>query len=140
MQPSLHSNTIEPWQEEILKGVASGRELKLLMAGRGVGKSTLSKVAMQRLWDDINRRPIEDLILNEGRIYGAKYYTVEPVGGQWFEMEMWCLDVFGPPGDIWGEIKALTPEPLQRWYMNDRKFWFRREKDRTMFILRWSSQ
>jgi hypothetical protein len=26
-----------------------------------------------------------------------------------------------------------------RWYMNNRKFWFKTEKDRNWFMLRWSS-
>ena len=44
---------------------------------------------------------------------------------------------YGEAGSLWRETKNLTPEPLHRWYMNDRRFWFRDEKDRTMFILRW---
>jgi hypothetical protein len=24
-----------------------------------------------------------------------------------------------------------------RWYMNDRRFWFRNEADRIMFVLKW---
>jgi hypothetical protein len=51
-------------------------------------------------------------------------------------MEVWCTEIFGERySNIWGEKKA--PKPAQRWYTNDRKFWFREEKDRTMFVLRW---
>jgi hypothetical protein len=93
--------------------------------------------AYKRLFDDIYQRPVEDLILSEGTVYGARYYCVHPVGGSWMEMEVWCLDTFGDPGSkMWGEDKA--PEPALRWYMNNRKFWFRTEKDRNWFIVRWS--
>ena len=32
---------------------------------------------------------------DEGRVFGARYYTVESVGGNWWEMECWCFDTFG---------------------------------------------
>jgi hypothetical protein len=103
------------------------------MTGRQLGKSYASQ-AYQSLVDAINRRPVEELKLNEGKVYGARYYTVEPIGGSWLDMETWCFDTFGTPGaSMWGG----TPEPAQRWYMNNRKFWFRSEKDRLMFILKW---
>jgi hypothetical protein len=75
--------------------------------------------------------------LSTGKVYGARYYTAEPVGGNWWEMETWCFDTFGNPGaSIWNANGV--PEPLQRWYMNNSKFWFRDEADRTWFVLRWS--
>lgn len=89
----------------------------------------------QRLWDDLHRRPIENLKLTEGTVYGSQYYCVEPVGGSWLEMEHWCLDHFGSSGEhIWGE---KFQEPVQRWYTNNRKFWFRDEVDRMIFVLKW---
>jgi hypothetical protein len=100
-------------------------------------KSQFSAQAFKRLWDDLHQRPIEKLVLSEGAVYGSQYYTVEPVGGSWMDMEMWAIEAYGETGSLWRETKNLTPEPLQRWYMNNRKFWFRDEKDRTMFILRW---
>jgi hypothetical protein len=92
--------------------------------------------AFQRLWDDIHARPIEDLKLTEGTVYGARYYCVEPVGGVWREMEAWCVETFGSVGEhMWGNEKA--PDPAQRWYMNNRKFWFYNEVDRMVFVLKW---
>ena len=80
-----------------------------------------------------------------GTIYGLRYYTVEPKNLEWQEtramwedMMLWCQSQFGETGSLWRETKNLTPEPNQRWYANDRKFWFRDEADRTMFLLRWS--
>jgi hypothetical protein len=122
--------------ETLIKYKDSG--LLQVTTGRKMGKSYFSSQAFQRLWDDLHQRPIENLVLSDGTVYGSKYYTVEPVGGNWPEMELWALQTYGETGSLWRETKNLTPEPLQRWYMNNRKFWFRDERDRTMFILRWS--
>lgn len=130
---------LKPWQEKLVNEIMQGRELKLTMAGRNMGKSHFTQQAIDRLMRDLNSQPISDLVLSEGKIYGARYHCVQPIGGNWMDMEIWCLDTYGNPGSLWQETKNLTPEPNQRWYMNDRKFWFRNERDRTMFILRWSS-
>ena len=95
----------------------------------------LTDTALKRLIDDINANPITDLQLSEGTVYGARYYCVEPVGGNWPEMELWCHETFNDTGPIWGET---TPNPAMRWYANNSKFWFRTEKDRNWFIMRWS--
>ena len=128
---------IPDWQMNMLnklQGIKPG-ELSMTMSGRAVGKSQMSSVAFQRLWDELHRRPVEDLKLTEGTVYGSKYYCVEPVGGIWREMEHWCLEHFGSVGEhIWGEKAS---EPAQRWYMNNRKFWFRDEQDRLIFVMRW---
>ena len=112
------------------------------ITGRQTGKSVLNSMfsgqALQRLIDDVLNRPVEDLLLSEGTVYGSRYYTVEPIGGSWLEMETWCYDTFGDPGDkIWDSGPA--PLPAKRWYMNNRKFWFRNEKDRDWFIIKWRS-
>jgi hypothetical protein len=83
------------------------------------------------------------LDLSEGTIYGARYWTVKPeiswdIHGDWGnihswqQMIEWCVETFGPtPEDgVW--------TPGARWYSNNAKFWFRKEQDRTMFVLRWS--
>ncbi len=128
---------IYPWQIEFLEKMQKykGRGV-IQITGRQTGKSAFSAQAFKRLFDDIYSQPITDILLNEGKIYGARYYTAEPVGGNWREMEAWCTEIFGSGSRaIWGEKKA--PEPAQRWYMNDRKFWFRDEKDRMIFVLKW---
>lgn len=124
------------WQQEFFEKMTKfkGRGV-VQITGRNAGKSYWTSQAIQRLMDDIAKRPIEDLVLSEGTVYGSRYYCVEPIGGSWLEMESWCLDYFGTNGSAWDKDKA--PEPNARWYMNDRRFWFREEKDRTMFILKW---
>jgi hypothetical protein len=129
---------IQPWQIEMLDKITKfkGRGVTQI-TGRNSGKSQMSSVAFQRLWDELHSRPVEDLKLSEGTVYGSRYYCVEPIGGSWREMEHWCHTTLGEiiGVSIWAEEKA--PSPAQRWYMNNRKFWFRDEKDRTMFVLKW---
>jgi hypothetical protein len=120
----------------MLSGMPKG-ELKIFTAGRRAGKSVFSQQAIDRLMRDLNSQPVTDLTLSEGTVYGARYYCVEPVGGNWLDMETWCLDTYGNPGSLWDKNKA--PEPNARWYMNDRRFWFRKEQDRDWFIIRWRS-
>ena len=82
--------------------------------------------------------------LSEGRVYGARYYTVHPVlnsnyghSDRWNDMMTWVINNFGPcTAPIWGADCA--PQPMQRWYVNNAKFWFRNEKDLLLFILKWS--
>lgn len=130
---------IPDWQMNVLnrlQGIKPG-QLSMTMSGRRTGKSQMSSIAFQRLWDELHRRPVEDLKLSEGTVYGSKYHCVEPVGGSWREMEHWCHETFGEIAgtSIWAEEKA--PSPAQRWYMNNRKFWFRDEADRLMFVMKW---
>jgi hypothetical protein len=130
------SAELEPWQQRALNTFKGRGTVQI--TGRQLGKS-VAQAAYKRLFDDIYARPVEDLILSEGTVYGSRYYCVEPIGGSWFDMEVWSTRTFGPCGDrdkIWGEVK--TPLPNERWYMNNRKFWFRSEKDRNWFIVRWS--
>lgn len=106
------------------------------------GNSILIQQAIDRLMQDLNSNPITHLIPSEGRVYGSRYYCVEPIGGNWIEMEQWVYKVCGKPGDhMWGhehDRNLHAPESDARWYMNNRKFWFRKDLDRTMFMLRWS--
>ena len=128
---------IPDWQTPVLNKLQGIKpsQLILTMAGRGTGKSVMNGAAFLRLWDDIHNRPVERLILSEGTVYGSPYYCVEPVGGSWTEMELWCMQAFGETtGSIYGEN---VPEPAQRWYMNNRKFWFGDQKDQLMFVMRW---
>lgn len=114
-------------------------EMTIMMSGRGVGKSTFSSAAFKRLWDDIYKeRPVTDLVLGQQPVHGARYYTVEPQGGVWADMEAWCRATFGEPGDMWESNDWCWPESA-RWLQNNRKFWFRNERDRDWFILRWRS-
>lgn len=121
-----------------MTGLKSKRAMPV---ARQSGKSHLTTYQLKRLMDDMLNRPVEELVLDTGRVYGSLYYTVEPKGGSWLEMEHWAIQTLGKPGsDMWGseaDRNIFAPEADARWYMNNRKFWFRREQDRTMFILRW---
>jgi len=122
---------IQPRQMSVLNTLQG-----IKSTGRGTGKSQMGYQAFQRLWDDIHNRPVEELKLSEGTVYGSRYYCIEPVGGSWAKMELWCMQAFGETtGSIWGEKSA--PEPAMRWYTNNRKFWFRDQADQLMFVMKW---
>lgn len=127
---------MEPWQEKLFVDIMTNgiepKEMMIMTAGRGVGKSMVTQQVIDRLTRDLLSRPVEELKTMEGRIHGAVYHLVEPIGGNWREMELWCEQSFGPISNVWDE-------ELGRWYSNDRKFWFRNERDSTLFIMRWSS-
>jgi len=76
---------------------------------------------------------------DEGRIHGARYYTVKPLFEHWLsdntiwrDMTEWCVDTYGASA----EMGVWTPGA--RWYANNSKFWFRDEEDKLMFVMRWS--
>ncbi len=131
--------SMHPWQKDLLTTVSQSKgEMKIMMAGRNIGKSVFTQQAIDRLMRDLNSQPVSDMVLGEGKIYGARYYTVGPVGGNWLDMETWCTKTFGEGSRaLWGEKTA--PEPSLRWYANNRKFWFRDIKDRDWFLIRWNS-
>lgn len=79
---------------------------------------------------------------SEGRVFGARYWTVHPVISwdlagdwgnidSWNKMMEWMVETFGPTADD----GVFTPG--QRWYANNAKFWFRNEEDLLVFLLRW---
>jgi hypothetical protein len=77
-------------------------------------------------------------LIGTGTVYGKRYHTIAPpmFNGQWHSMSAWCTETFGPStGSIWSD---KAPDPSERWYENNAKFWFLEEKDLTLFILRWS--
>lgn len=132
---------LQQWQLDIIDKMVGFKpgELVTYGAGRQTGKSIMTQQAIERLMQDLMNRPIEQLVLSEGRVYGARYYCVEPIGGNWREMEDWCIKTYGSStGSIWAqEVDKTTPLQCERWYANNRKFWFRNEADQTMFVLKW---
>ena len=137
---------MQPWQQQIYDKLTSGgvkpSELMIMSAGRQTGKSYFTQYTIDRLMRDLNSRPIEELVLGESTYMDTQYYTVEPIGGNWLDMETWCVDTFGDRSNVWDITASYSDEQVAwrergRWYANDRRFWFRNEADRTMFILKW---
>lgn len=80
-----------------------------------------------------------ELILEQGIAFEQDYYMIYVNGRSvygdynvWNDMIEWATDTFGPtPKDgVWS--------PGARWYVNNARFWFREERDREWFVLRWS--
>lgn len=121
--------TINQWQLDLierLQGYKPG-EMAVMMPVQRTRKSQLMK-----MWNEIYYQEVPCVELSEGRVFDYPYYTAEPKGIPWNDMEVWCKETFGPTPDVgmW--------EPSARWYMNGGRFWFREEKDRMLFVLRWS--
>ena len=133
MEPKSPLDPLEPWQEDVLKKFQGKGFVQI--TGRALGKS-YNLQAMQRLMDDLLMKPVESLVCSTGTVFGKRYHTVEPIGGNWVDMETWCTNTFGPTGKVWNAFK--DSDNIGRWYMNDRKFWFLEEKDRDWFIIKWS--
>lgn len=49
----------------------------------------------------------------------------------WINMDDWCCDHFGP------RTVNDWPTSNDRWFVNNRAFWFKNATDRTMFTLKW---
>lgn len=126
-----------PWQVEMLNKMTQykGRGL-IQITGRQIGKSAFSAQALRRIMEDLYNQPVRNLILTESKLHGARYYCVEPEGGNWKTIEAWVTQTFGEPGEIWPKDDFVWPE-CPRWVQNNRKFWFRNEADRTVFIMKW---
>lgn len=66
--------------------------------------------------------------------YGM-YYTIESADHGFWESAGtildWTAKTFGPPGDPWNST-------TERYFINGGKFFFRDQKDLTMFVLRWA--
>jgi len=99
---------------------------------RHAGKSQLANY--MKLWQDIYTAAEPALTFSEGKVYGEPYLIVSPTGLNWWEMRSWCVESFGPtPEDgVW--------TPKMRWYENNSAFWFRNQKDRDWFVMRWSCE
>lgn len=117
------------WQLDLIEKLQGykPKEMIVFASSRQVGKSHFMK-----MWSENYYSEFPSLELSEGTVLGHPYYIVRPKGIPWYEMEPWCRETFGPTPEfgVW-ELDA-------RWYMNAERFWFRDEKDRMLFVLRWS--
>ena len=85
-----------------------------------------------KLWSQIYDQEVPTLTLREGTVYGEPYYAVECRGYIWPDLYDWCANSFGPIS------KQGVWEPGCRWYENNTAFWFKHQKDRDWFVMRWS--
>ena len=71
-----------------------------------------------------------NFVIGTGTVMGQLYHTVEPIIN-WIEMHKWSVELFGTEDSIWDNYNG-------RWYINDRRIWFRDESDLLVFILKWT--
>jgi hypothetical protein len=68
------------WQIDLLDKMTKYQGRGFVMTtGRQLGKSAFSAQAVQRMINDLYNRPVEELILTEQPVHGARYYCVQPV-------------------------------------------------------------
>ena len=122
----------------VLNGGIKPFEMTIMYAVRNTGKSYLQKMLMSSMYGKLGiEPPKQELELEENRVHGSRYYTVKPVHYNWHELEQWCIETFGEPGSVWIAHDFTWPE-MPRWLMNNSKIWFRNEKDRSWFIMKWA--
>ena len=106
------------------------KKKRAMAAGRQSGKTGLT--TDQIWWDEMwNRTPRLETGYADNQPkwpywVQPRYYTVL----DWHKMNVWMQATFGHCD--WSTIKN------SRWVGSDRKYWFRDEADRTMFLLKWS--
>jgi len=96
-----------------------------MAAGRQFGKTGLTTIMSDAKWDATRRLDIGYAENQPNWPYWVQpqYYT----DSNWLEMNVWILETFG--NTDWS-VNG-------RWVGSDRKYWFRKESDRTFFILKW---
>jgi len=102
---------------------------RAMAAGRQLGKTDWITNMAKEWIDEINVKRLETGYADNQPKWP---YWVKPLNysfGEWTKMGEWVTDTMGESD--WLKENA-------RWVGSDRKYWFRDEQDRTMFILRWS--
>ena len=129
------------WQKQFVKILAGRKpgEIIAMTSGRKIGKSIINSSILNQMFNEEYFPELQDIRLSTGTIMDVPYYTAEPVGGSWGDLERWVRATFGEPGDVWniGKSDEFAWPNLDRWYMNNSKFWFREESDRTLFVIKW---
>ena len=101
---------------------------RAMAAGRQFSKTDISKMAEQ--W--INELNMKRLETGYAEIQPKYPYWVKPLNysaDEWLDMSDWITETMGESD--WSSANT-------RCIGSNRKYWFRDERDRTMFILKWS--
>lgn len=121
------------YQKKLLKAFSTADTKIVMNMSRQTGKSQIAN------WEQIRAELNElyKLEIDTGTVYGQQYHCVKPMGWmwrdfEWCDLEEWCTQTFGPTP------KNGTWTPDQRWYVNNERFWFKNQKDRDWFVLKWS--
>ena len=115
----------------MLKGTKAG-EL-IILAARSTGKSNFYYCFDQMSF------PITDIILDDTQAFnGVTYYGVTVHGGNKKEILAWAELAYGPPADTVYQLDQFAWPDGARWANRTSDYWFRKESDRTMFLMRWN--
>lgn len=88
------------------------------------------------IFDLSGRNRKDKLTIGEDFTYDQPYWAEPDLGGDWEyrheryqEIHEWTSNTFGRHTLAWNN---------PRWSASNRRYWFKNEKDRTMFVLKWS--
>lgn len=102
--------------------------------GRCVRKR--AKMTTQQVYSWFGEDTKDKLLTGEDFTYKQPYWAQPELGGlfssrwkRYTAINEWCCKTFGESNDAWKN---------PRWSASDRKYWFKYEKDRMLFVLRWS--
>lgn len=73
-------------------------------------------------------------------VFGAEYHiTPIAMGGMQYARQLdWCTENFGRSSSSdWNKEGRQPWQSGQRWYANGDYFWFREEKDKMWYLLKW---
>lgn len=78
----------------------------------------------------------DELHIGYDPTYNQPYWVQPELGGlfsrrheRYQEINDWCNQTFGASTEGWNN---------PRWSASNRKYWFKYEKDRTLFVMKWS--
>ena len=124
---SLNSYQIDLYRKLVAGGMKKG-EMSIISAGRQTGKSYLNQLYGNNLCKEILLPMKPEPKYKFSRAY---WYIAEFHDRQYFEVEKWCSEQFGP--------HPMYPDAWSRWYHKYQdRIHFRDEKDYAWFVLRWS--
>ena len=100
-----------------------------IAAGRQFGKTglTTDQIWWDEMWNNTPRLETGYANNQPKWPYWVRPYNYDE--SEWLKMNLWMLGTFGNCN--WHTENAL-------WVGSDRKYWFRDERDRTLFLLKWS--
>ena len=106
-----------------------------LIAQEIVGVQPMS-IDTNSIFDIYSKDQKDQMTIGYSPEYNQPYWAEPTLGGpfsrrhkKYQEIHDWAIKTFGDSNDKWNN---------PRWSASNRKYWFKYEKDRTLFVMKWS--
>ena len=106
-----------------------------LIADEIVGVQPMT-TSVDSIFDMYNKDKKDQVLIGYSPEYDQPYWAQPELGGlfsrrqqRYEEIDEWVKKTFGESNEGWKN---------PRWSASNRKYWFKYEKDRTLFVMRWS--